>query len=181
MYGNPYGFIDETTQQALIDVSKFVKMDEIAAYFWQDHQFTDDTGNAISYKDALNSSIECEPNIYLSKFSVGFGYQTKDIGNEDLRLYTYDDVEYGRDSTSTTPRAQLDTRTLRFGWVHKCPDDNYMMINSPQTLQRFNDEFIKTEKKKAHIYWFKQLHSDEEVEGIPYVEPGTSVMDLETK
>ena len=181
MYGNPYGFLDKSTQQCLIDVSRFNKIEEIAAYFWQDHDFIDDTGTRIPYLDSYDSSRECEPNIFLSDFSVGFGLQTKDIGNEDLRLYTYDSTSFGEKSTSTTPRAQLDTRTLRFGWVHKCPDDNYMMINSVETLRRFNEDWIEVEKKKAHIYWFHQIRSNEEVEGIPYVAPGTAITDLETQ
>jgi len=105
MYGNPYGFLDKSTQQCLIDVSRFNKIEEIAAYFWQDHDFIDDTGTRIPYLDSYDSSRECEPNIFLSDFSVGFGLQTKDIGNEDLRLYTYDSTSFGEKSTSTTPRA----------------------------------------------------------------------------
>jgi len=73
MYGNPYGFLDETVQQVLINISQFNKIDEIAAYFWQDHNFVDDAGNTISYWDEYNPGIYCEPNIFISDLNVGYG------------------------------------------------------------------------------------------------------------
>ena len=181
MYGNPYGFLDETVQQVLINISQFNKIDEIAAYFWQDHNFVDDAGNTISYWDEYNPGIYCEPNIFISDLSVGYGLQTSDIGNEKAMLFTYDSTTYGENAMSTTPRVQLDTRTLHFGWVHKCPDENYMMINSVATLNRFNDEYIEEDKKKAHIYWYHQVRNADEVEGIPYVTPGTDLNSLLAK
>jgi len=96
-------------------------------------------------------------------------------------LLTYDSTTYGENAMSTTPRVQLDTRTLHFGWVHKCPDENYMMINSVATLNRFNDEYIEEDKKKAHIYWYHQVRNADEVEGIPYVTPGTDLNSLLAK
>ena len=84
MYGNPYGFIDVQTQQMLINLSHFKinGIEEIAAYFYQDHNFISDEGIKIPYLDTDGDLLE--ENLAISNLSVGFGLTTSDIQNELL-------------------------------------------------------------------------------------------------
>ena len=173
MYGNPYAFIDWTTQQMLMDVRRFVKLSEIRAYFWQDHKFYANDNTYIP--------DEGMSNINLKGLQVFFGESSKDIENEKIYLFTYDDLNYGRDFNSTTPRADLDTRTIHFAWVHRTGENEYTTVNSESTLNQFNLD-IDDEDKKAHIYWYHQRKSnDNNTDGELYIAPGTTSVELEEK
>ena len=173
MYGNPYAFLDYTTQQMLIDVRRFTRLKEIRAYFWQDHKFYANDNTYIP--------VDSITNINLKDFHAAFGLESKDIENEKIFLYTYDDLNYGSDIYSTESRADLDTRTIHFAWVHRTGEDEFTTVNSETTLARFNANILD-EDKKAHIYWYHQRKSNmNDTDGVLYVAPGTSAAELEAR
>lgn len=188
MYGNPYGFIDPATQQLLIRLDHYQYINEIAAYFWQDHKFIAEDSSRIPYLEQVfdpstntNITQKATPNLVISDFSAGFGLMTEDIENEKLYLYTYDEVTFGEDARGTTARASLDTRTMHFAWIHKLENDEFTTVNSAHSLEIFNQS-IEQESRQAHIYWYRQVHNpDEVVDGTPYVPPKTSIQQLEAK
>ena len=49
MYGNPYAYTAPSTQQIVVDVSEFLRIDSIDVWFTQDHNFRDEAGNLIPY------------------------------------------------------------------------------------------------------------------------------------
>lgn len=50
MYGNPYAYTLASTQQIVVDISKFTNsIDSIDVWFWQDHKFIDEYGNPIPW------------------------------------------------------------------------------------------------------------------------------------
>lgn len=49
MYGNPYAYTSPSTQQIVVDISDFLRVDSIDVWFTQDHDFKDELGNAIPY------------------------------------------------------------------------------------------------------------------------------------
>lgn len=49
MYGNPYAYTSPSTQQIVVDVSDFLRIDSIDVWFTQDHNFKDELGNIIPY------------------------------------------------------------------------------------------------------------------------------------
>jgi len=157
----------------LMDLRRFVKLSEIRAYFWQDHKFYANDNTYIP--------DEGMSNINLKGLQVFFGESSKDIENEKIYLFTYDDLNYGRDFNSTTPRADLDTRTIHFAWVHRTGENEYTTVNSESTLNQFNLD-IDDEDKKAHIYWYHQRKSnDNNTDGELYIAPGTTSVELEEK
>lgn len=49
MYGNSYAYTMGTTQQCVLDVKNFLRIDSIDLWFWQDHNFKDEAGTLIPY------------------------------------------------------------------------------------------------------------------------------------
>lgn len=49
MYGNPYAYTSPSTQQIVVDISDFLRVDSIDVWFTQDHNFKDELGNAVPY------------------------------------------------------------------------------------------------------------------------------------
>lgn len=49
MYGNSYAYTMGTTQQCVLDVKNFLRIDSIDLWFWQDHNFKDEAGSLIPY------------------------------------------------------------------------------------------------------------------------------------
>lgn len=173
MYGNPYTFYTPYTQQALINLSEFNVIDEIAAYFWQDHNFTTIAGIKIAAAEI--------PNICLSHFKAQYGLNVDEIDDEKLYVYTYDSLTFGEEAESTANRALYDTRSMNFAWVHRVSDTEFTVVNSPRTLEIFNEN-IEDEEKKAHIYWYRQTRSgDNSTGGVPYVAPGATQPELEAR
>lgn len=173
MYGNPYTFYSKYTQQALLNLSGFSTIDEIVAFFWQDHNFLDVMGERIPVTDAEN--------LILSDLKVQFGLSVQEIENEKIYLFTYDSLSFGEDAMGNETRDQLDKRTINFAWVHKTGDKEFTVINNPNTLKQFNDQ-IEDDEKKAHIYWYRQTRSgDTANEGVPYIAPGATQPELEKR
>lgn len=57
MYGNPYAYTLGSTQQLVVDISKFNRaIDSIDIWFWQDHNFRDEFNEPIPYGE-----IDVEP------------------------------------------------------------------------------------------------------------------------
>jgi hypothetical protein len=49
MYGNSYAYTMGTTQQCVLDIKNFLRVDSIDLWFWQDHNFKDEVGSLIPY------------------------------------------------------------------------------------------------------------------------------------
>ena len=60
MYGNPYAYTAPTTQQLVIDVREFQRIDTIDVWFYQDHDFKDETGALIPYGSTDYSALTAE-------------------------------------------------------------------------------------------------------------------------
>ena len=97
MYGNPYAYTLPSTQQIVVDISKFTKsIDSIDVWFWQDHDhpFIDEYGNEIPWgsrdmepiKEKFMAQIQAveedetlsqeEKNIRINEIYVQFGEET---------------------------------------------------------------------------------------------------------
>lgn len=63
MYGNPYAYTLASTQQIVVDISKFTKsIDNIDVWFWQDHEhpFIDEYGNEIPWGSTDIETIKAD-------------------------------------------------------------------------------------------------------------------------
>lgn len=97
MYGNPYAYTLPSTQQIVVDISKFTKsIDSIDIWFWQDHDhpFIDEYGNEIPWgsrdmepiKEKFMAQIQAveedetlsqeEKDIRINEIYVQFGEET---------------------------------------------------------------------------------------------------------
>ena len=60
MYGNPYAYTMGTTQQCVLDIKNFLRVDAIDLWFWQDHNFKDQVGTAVPYTTIDVSALEAK-------------------------------------------------------------------------------------------------------------------------
>lgn len=141
-YGNTYAYYTPYTQQKLFNISNYLRIDRIDIYFWQDHNFLDETFTAIPYED--NSGNLYPANIIINNLTLSMGVDVNEFDVDKVFVYTYDDLYYGKDPYSGESRAEKDSRTLQFAWVHKLDDGSAELINTPEQLKEYN----------ANIYWY---------------------------
>ena len=60
MYGNPYAYTDGSAQQILLNIEDFLQVQDIKIYFWQDHNFRDQLGEAIPYGEVNYDALDQE-------------------------------------------------------------------------------------------------------------------------
>lgn len=60
MYGNSYAYTMGTTQQCVLDISNFLRVDSIDLWFWQDHNFRNEAGEFIPYAGVDTESLAAQ-------------------------------------------------------------------------------------------------------------------------
>lgn len=145
MYGNTYAYTTPYIQQKIFDISNLIAIDKIKIYFWQDHAFFDNQGNVIP--------SDVPANLIFSDLDVYLGMTADDINDERVILYTQDPIEYGANpSLNEEARAEVDTKTLEFAWVHRDYEKNeFVLVNSIEKLKQYG----------ASIYWYHMEYGTE--------------------
>lgn len=153
MYGNTYAYSVPVVQQKIFDISDLISVSSIRIYFWQDHNFYDEGNKYIAWR---NVNEELYPaNISFSDLQVYLGLTTDEINDERVFLYTYDDITYGENAGEITDRAELDTRTMHIGWVHRdYASDSFVLVNRDELLSKYG----------AKIFWY-QMEYDTPIDG----------------
>lgn len=153
MYGNTYAYSVPVVQQKIFDISDLISVSSIRIYFWQDHNFYDEGNKYIAWR---NANEELYPaNISFSDLQVYLGLTTDEINDERVFLYTYDDITYGENAEEITDRAELDTRTMHIGWVHRdYASDSFVLVNRDELLPKYG----------AKIFWY-QMEYDTPIDG----------------
>jgi len=90
----------------------------------------DETFTAIPYED--NSGNLYPANIIINNLTLSMGVDVNEFDVDKVFVYTYDDLYYGKDPYSGESRAEKDSRTLQFAWVHKLDDGSAELINTPE-------------------------------------------------
>lgn len=153
MYGNTYAYSVPVVQQKIFDISDLISVSSIRIYFWQDHNFYDEGNKYIAWR---NANEELYPaNISFSDLQVYLGLTTDEINDERVFLYTYDDITYGENAEKITDRAELDTRTMHIGWVHRdYASNSFVLVNRDELLPKYG----------AKIFWY-QMEYDTPIDG----------------
>ena len=60
MYGNSYAYTMGTTQQCVLDIKNFLRVDAIDLWFWQDHEFKDEAGTMVPYTSLNVTELEAK-------------------------------------------------------------------------------------------------------------------------
>lgn len=145
MYGNTYAYTIPYAQQKVFDVSQFLRIDTISIYFWQDCKFVDEFTGFIPYFEQEDPIVYLPENIFISGMEIYLGLGVDDITNERTMLYTYDPIIYGTNPTSFENRENLDTRTLRYAWVHRTGEKTFELIKDFDDLKKFQSTVEETE------------------------------------
>lgn len=67
MYGNPYAYTTPTTQQMVVDITDFLRLDSIDIWFWQDHNFINELGEKIPYTQIDSNELIAEMEIKIKE------------------------------------------------------------------------------------------------------------------
>ena len=158
MYGNVYGFTTPYTQQILLNVSDFSAIEHIAVYFWQDHNFYNESNEFLPYANNEPANLLC------ANLQVFLGYRADELQEETMKIFTYNSLIYGTNTASNISRSILDKKDLHAAWIHQITDGektSYMVIQDTESRLRFNSTLAAVEDH-AHIYWFKQCSNQQE-------------------
>ena len=138
MLGNTYAYSTQTVQQKIFDISSFLSIDSVKAYFWQDFAFVDFTGESIRWR-------EMPSNLFISDIQMYFGVTADEIGEEKAFIYTQDMLTYGQDVLGELNRVKVDARTLNLAWIHYDNiSEKFVLINTKEKLGNW-----------AEVYWYR--------------------------
>lgn len=137
MFGNPYRYSIYTRIEHLCDIRNLHEIIGISLMFAQNNAFEDSEGNTIEAN---------EPNIFLERPFISFGYDIADFSDETILLGTPGKIIYGsQDDTND--------REIYMRWIHK-EDNRFRSIDVSEELP---------EHAKVHWYRYK-METDREDE-----------------
>ena len=142
MNGNPYNFNDGYYQQEVVfDVSDLFIIKSMELRFYQEAStFIDKDGNARPSYITYDSNIEIkeEPNLFVKDPYICFGYDSEDIDEEKVYIFSSDLLNYN---------SEKDIKNLHLRWIHKLENNDFISVNS--------DNF---KSESYTIFWYRYEH-----------------------
>lgn len=154
MIGNPYAFETYFSQEKIFDVSDVQNVTKLEVKFFQDKNFINKSGNAITASEFAN--------LFCSDVEFYFGYDLSDIEGEYVQLFTYDPLTY-----ESSDNILDNQKMIYLRWVHQ--DGDKTTVFDQDNLEEWYDEFLDSEEKEnVPSYEFKLDGSLEQVENREY-------------
>ena len=154
MIGNPYAFETYFSQEKVFDVSDVQNVTKLEVKFFQDKNFINKSGNAITASEFAN--------LFCSDVEFYFGYDLSDIEGEYVQLFTYDPLTY-----ESSDNILDNQKMIYLRWAHQ--DGDKTTVFDQDNLEEWYDEFLDSEEKEnVPSYEFKLDGSLEQVENRDY-------------
>lgn len=154
MIGNPYAFETYFSQEKVFDVSDVQNVTKLEVKFFQDKNFINKSGNAITVSEFAN--------LFCSDVEFYFGYDLSDIEGEYVQLFTYDPLTY-----ESSDNILDNQKMIYLRWAHQNGDKT--TVFDQDNLEEWYDEFLDSEEKEnVPSYEFKLDGSLEQVENREY-------------
>lgn len=154
MYGNPYAYAQKYRHQIILDISEYQRVDSVYIYFFQDHNFRDNTDQMIPYMRIADdgvTSVLVNPNINCWTMKVMLGMTKDEFDGEQIFFWSYDDLMFGSTGI-TSEAADMDLqKTMQFMWLHQ-DGDELVLINNERLLAKYGASICWYHKTSdAHI------------------------------
>ena len=152
MIGNPYAFETYFSQEKVFDVSDVQNVTKLEVKFFQDKNFINKSGNAITASEFAN--------LFCSDVEFYFGYDLSDIEGEYVQLFTYNPLTY-----ESSDNILDNQKIIYLRWAHQ--DGDKTTVFDQDNLEEWYDEFLDSEENPPS-YEFKLDGSLEQVENREY-------------
>ena len=152
MIGNPYAFETYFSQEKVFDISDVQNVTKLEVKFFQDKNFINKSGNAITVSEFAN--------LFCSDVEFYFGYDLSDIEGEYVQLFTYDPLTY-----ESSDNILDNQKMIYLRWAHQ--DGDKTTVFDQDNLEEWYDEFLDSEENLPS-YEFKLDGSLEQVENREY-------------
>ena len=152
MIGNPYAFETYFSQEKIFDVSDVQNVTKLEVKFFQDKNFINKSGNAITASEFAN--------LFCSDVEFYFGYDLSDIEGEYVQLFTYNPLTY-----ESSDNILDNQKTIYLRWAHQ--DGDKTTVFDQDNLEEWYDEFLDSGENPPS-YEFKLDGSLEQVENREY-------------
>lgn len=171
MYGNPYAYQTPFAQQKVLDVSDFLKINEVNIYFYQDFNFADNLNVPIAYEEKDASRPFVPHNILFSGLKVYLGVAAEDQTNESTFLYSYQSYSYdSKEETIYDEELNMkqtvfscdEEKILLFTWVHQEADGTFSVVKDIDDLIQQRNKVGKT----THVFWYRYDYEATDAEMI---------------
>lgn len=138
MYGNPYQFIHNFTQQMVYDISGIDSIKTIQAYLFEDGKFKNDKDEYIPWQEEFDGEIiKSSKNIFVDDLRLYFGYDKNELSDNFIQIYSSEGLYFGGERDKTE-------RNLYTRWFHKDENNNFNLM--PESAIR---------KETYEIKWFQ--------------------------
>lgn len=137
MFGNPYDFFIQTTQQVVFDITHLGEIVGILVTFYQSNDFLTRQKRRIPIINASENAEEAKEvyynrsNLFASNVNVSLGYDLSNFEDDTLLLTTFDSPIYsyvaGSDNTQNI-------KHLSLRWIHRDENDNLIPIDEFQDI-----------------------------------------------
>lgn len=113
MYGNPYSFIHNFTQEMVYDISWIDSIETIQVFLFQDGKFQNDQGQYIPWQEEFDGElVPCSKNIFVDDLRIYLGYDKKELSDNFIQIYSSEGLVFG----GALDNVNID---LTARWFHK--------------------------------------------------------------
>lgn len=150
MFGNPYGFLGEVTQEKVFDISGYSEISNIKVYLYQSNDFIDNTNTRIPYQTTKTIFAEkrnLPDNILVSNISITAGYDNSSFDKDTILLYTLDSKVFSSDNFE---------RNLQIRYIKQNEDGSFSQVRNSISYWKENEETPSGAKPGEYfIHWYQ--------------------------
>lgn len=156
MFGNPYAFSGYFTQEKILKYSSEEDFTAAQLYFYQDKNFkTIDNDTGIETELTVSDTA----NLFVQNIEIIIGYNTEEIDNHTVKIFTYDDKLYSATATQ---------KKISLIWYNKTEDNEYLGFSDGifDTFDKAKGAPTITDGEEAKKYYWIEWHVDDRT-GVP--------------
>lgn len=132
MFGNPYNFFSDSTQQCIFDISEIGNIVGIIISFYQDNDFTAGPNKRIPIiteeddAEIIQSAYLSKSNLFVNNVFVSLGYDLSNFDTDTVLLHTFNSPTYKY--TLNGPNNGNNKR-IYLNWIHLTDDEEIKVID----------------------------------------------------
>ena len=112
MFGNPYNFTTNSSQQMIYPIQNIDEIKEIKIYFYQNNNFTNIEGELIEVAEGSPN------NLFVSNIYLCYGKDSSEITEDVVELISVDGTTYENEG---------EQKNINLRWIHKDGDKAYIV------------------------------------------------------
>ena len=124
MYGNPYQFNNNFTQEMVYDISHIDSIKTIEAFLFEDGKFKNDQDEYIPWQEEFDGEVlKSSNNIFVDDLKLYFGYGKNELSNNFIQIYSPEGTLFGGGISNESSERNIQVR-----WFQRNKDNDFDLM-----------------------------------------------------